>query len=205
MTRRPNPTLPGVPFGLLLVEGGDERGVCQTVAGPAAWRGLTCLCADGRNDIVNLARAASLEPGFAHARSVGVVLDAEDNLADALALAASVVAVFGATPRSHGVLSTGSPHVGFFLMPDGSSLGAVETLCRRAVRNTALAVCVDQLVTCAGSPHGSQARADKGWLHAYLAMTADPNLRFHQAFAASDGIDPAHPAFDPLRAFLHAL
>ena len=52
---------------------------------------------------------------------------------------------------------------------------------------------------------GLQARADKGWLRAYLGMTADPNLRFYQAFTAPDGIDPAHPAFDPLRAFLLAL
>ena len=95
--------------------------------------------------------------------------------------------------------------LGFFLVPDGASLGAVESLCRRAVRNVALGACVDQLVTCAGAPHALQARADKGWLRAYLGMTADPNLRFHQAFAAPDGIDAAHAAFDPLRVFLQTL
>ncbi|HUE27810.1 MAG TPA: DUF3226 domain-containing protein, partial [Solirubrobacteraceae bacterium] len=116
------------------------------------------------------------------------------------------LAVFGAldTP-AHGVLSGSSPRVGAFYSPDGASHGCIESLCRRAVRNAALAACVDQLVTCAGSPHALQAREDKGWLHAYLGMTADPKLRFHQAFAALDGIDPAHVAFDPLRAFLRAL
>jgi hypothetical protein len=198
MTRRQNPPLPGSPFKLLLVEGGDERGVCQAIAGPAIWEGLTCRCADGRNDLVNLALSASLEPSFADVRSVGVVL--EDDLATSLALAASTLAVFGATTTlSHGAFSNGSPRLGFFLMPDGASPGAVETLCRRAVRNASLAACVDQLVTCAGAPHALQARADKGWLRAYLGMTADPNLRFHQAFAAPDGIDPMHAAFDPLR------
>ena len=49
------------------------------------------------------------------------------------------------------------------------------------------------------------ARADKGWLRSYLGMTGDPSLRFHQAFTSPDGIDPAHAAFDGLRAFLRAL
>ncbi len=133
MSARPNPPpMPAQPFGLLLVEGGDEEAVCKAVAGPATWAGLCAWNAQGR-------------------------------------------------------------------------LGAIETLCRRAVRNAALAACVDQLVTCAGTPHALQARADKGWLRAYLGMTADPNARFYHVFDASDGIDPAHPAFDPLRAFLRAL
>jgi hypothetical protein len=155
---------------------------------------------------VNLANLTRNTANFAFARSVGVVLDVEQDLPAALALAAGTLAVFGATGTpAHGVLSAGSPRLGAFLIPDGARPGAVETLCRRAVRNPALAACVDQLVTCAGSPHPLQAQADKGWLRAYLGMTADPNARFHQALALPDGIDPAHPAFDPLRAFLTAL
>ncbi len=72
-----------------------------------------------------------------------------------------------------------------------------------------LAACVDALVGCAKHPHASQRNAqvaaDKGWLKAYLSMLADPTLRFHQAFSAAGGIDPAHAAFDTLRSFLGEL
>ena len=206
MSRRPNLQLPDRAFSLLLVEGGDERAVCQAVAGPAVWSTLVCWYGDGRTNLPIAASAAARDPHFIHVRSVGVVLDVEDDRAGAQALAARTLSVFGTTGAlAHGVLSGSPMPAGAFFVPDGASHGSIETLCRRAVRNAALAACVDQLVTCAGSPHARQAQADKGWLKAYLGMTADPNLRFHQAFDAPDGIDPAHTAFDPLRAFLRAL
>ncbi len=209
MSRRANPPLPPTPFGLLLVEGGDERGVCEAVAGAAAWSGLICRSADGRDDLPSTARLAQLDPNFQLARSIGIVLDMESDPAKAQSIAADTLAAFGATTApQHGVVSPipgTSLRVGVFFAPDGASHGSIETLCRRAVRNTALAACVDQLVVCAGAPHTLQARADKGWLRAYLGMSADPNVRFHQAFTASDGIDPSHVALDGLRTFLQSL
>jgi hypothetical protein len=197
---------PAAPFGLLLVEGGDERAVCEQVAGPAAWTGLVCWYRSGRDDLPGLAQLAALDPNFARARSIGIVLDAEDDLAAARALTARTLAALGvAQTPPHAAISDGAPRIGVFFSPDGASTGSIETLCRRAVRSATLAACVDQLVTCAGAPHALQARADKGWLRSYLGMTADPSLRFHQAFAAPDGIDAGHAAFDGLRAFLRSL
>jgi hypothetical protein len=199
--------MPSAEFGLLLVEGGDELAVCQILAGPASsqfcgWK------ADGR-DLPNLARLARNDPNFRYARSVGVILDMENNVALAHGLADETLAVLGATsPVVHGVL-TGSPRVGAFFSPDGTSLGAIETLCRRAVRDQGLSACVDQLVVCAGTPHTAhgnpRAAEDKGWLRAYLGMILDPDLRFHQAFEHPQGIDAMHPAFASLRAFILSL
>jgi hypothetical protein len=204
------PSFPDQPFGLLLVEGGDERGACENVAGPTTWAGLVCWYQHGRDNLPNLAGVATLAPNFRHARSIGVVLDVEDDLDKALDLASRTLAVFGATGTpAHGVVSAGSPRLGMFLSPDGSSQGSIETLCRHAVRDATLAKCVDALVGCAGHPHASQRNAqvaaDKGWLKAYLSMLPDPSLRFHQAFSTPGGIDPAHEAFDPLRSFLGSL
>jgi len=204
------PEFPAQPFGLLLVEGGDERFACENIAGPATWANLVCWNQHGRDDLPKLAGLAKLAPNFHHARSIGLVLDVEDDLSKALDLASRTLAVFGATGTpAHGVISAGSPRVGMFLSPDGVSAGSIETLCRRAVRDAALAACVDALVGCAGYPHASrrnaQVAADKGWINAYLSMQPDPTLRFHQAFSTAGGIDPTHPTFDPLRAFLTGL
>lgn len=201
-----NPAFPAAPFGLLLVEGGDERAVCQAIAGPAAWSNLVCWNAQGRDQIVKLAALAALDPNVHNVRSVGVVLDMEDAGVVAHDIARRALAVFGATwAPAHGELQGSSPRLGAFLSPDGVAKGCIETLCRKAVSDMKLAACVDALVVCARAPHSVQAHADKGWLRAYLGMCADPNLRFHQALMASDGIEPTHAAFDPLRAFLQAL
>jgi hypothetical protein len=206
MSRRQNPTFPTAPFGLLLVEGGDEKAVCEAVVGPGAWANLQCWCASGQADLHETARAAVRDANARHIRSVGVILDIEENPSQAYSIAAKTLAVFGGngTP-AHGALSTNPLPLGAFLVPDGVSNGSIETLCRKAVRNPTLAACVDALVSCAGSPHTNQARADKGWLKAYMGMLPDPSLRFHQSFSIADGIDPAHAAFDPLRRFLLAL
>jgi hypothetical protein len=207
MTRRSNRQLPSSEFGLLLVEGGDELAVCEVLAGDA-WRGLCGWNAHGR-DLPSLARLATRDPNFAHARSVGIVLDVESDLETARRLAIETLDVLGATREFvHGAVR-GEPRIGAFLSPDGASPGSIETLCRRAVRDRSLADCVDQLVACAGTPHRAhgnpQAAADKGWLKAYLGMTLAPDLRFHQALRHPQGIDPAHPAFVPLREFILAL
>ena len=210
MSQAKLPSFPAHPFGLLLVEGGDERSVCENIAGPTIWDNLVCWHRSGRDDLPNLARLARLEANFPHARSVGVVLEVEDDLTQALDLASRTLAVFGApaTP-AHGVFAAGPLRAGIFLSPDGASHGCIETLCRLAVRDPVLAGCVDTLVGCAGLPHASvrnaRATADEGWIKAYLSMLADPTLRFHQAFSTVGGIDPAHTAFDPLRSFLGGL
>jgi hypothetical protein len=206
MSRRPNPPFPTAPFALILVEGGDERAVCEAVAGAGKWANLQCWCASGQTDLPTLGALAAADPNARYIRSVGVILDIEDDAIKASAIAGRTLAAFGATGTpSHGALSAGTRPLGAFLVPDGASNGSIETLCRRAVRNPTLAACVDALVSCAGSPHPNQARADKGWLKAYLSMLPDPNLRFHQSFSIPDGIDPAHAVFDPLRRFLLAL
>lgn len=208
MSRHQISSLPNQPFGLLLVEGGDERTLCMAVAGPQTWASLCCMVASGRDDLKNLATLARSLPGFANTRSVGVVLDIENSLLDAERIARETLAVFGHTgPINHGTV-TGHPlPLGAFLLPDGKIPGSMEHLCRQAVRFANVANCVDSLVTCARIQHPNVALAAKGWLNAYLAMQPEPQ-RIHQAQAfepKKGGIDAAHPALDPLRNFLRSL
>jgi hypothetical protein len=208
MSPRPKPELPSRPHAVLIVEGGDEGTVCEAVAGAATWADIRCRNALGRTNLVKEARLIALDGNLAFARSIGVLLDVEDDPIEALDIAARTLAVFGAAGAPvHATLSAGPRSLGVFFAPDGASHGCIETLCRAAVRDQALAACVDALVTCAGRPHAAlknpRAKEDKAWTKAYLSMLPDPDLRFHQAFSL--GWDPAHAAFDPLRRFLRSL
>ena len=206
MSRHPNPPLPSRPFGLLLVEGGDERALCEALVGPTAWAGLFCWTASGRQDLKNLAALARLDPNFVHARSVGLVLDVEDDFQESLQIVAGILAALShQAPVAHGMISEQSPRLGVFLAPDGVTPGSIELLCRQAVRDPQLAACVDSLVACAQPRHRTAAVAAKGWLNAYLAMLPEQQ-RFHQTLAPDKGaIDVSHAAFEPLRRFLFSL
>jgi len=122
MTRRDQPALPATSFGLLLVEGGDERAICQALTG-SAWASLCCRIAYGR-DLPTQARLARLDPNFSHARSVGVVLDVEHDVDGARRLASdTLIALGAATTLVHGELA-GEPRMGAFLSPD--AFGALK-------------------------------------------------------------------------------
>lgn len=208
MSVKPNPRMPSVPFGFLLVEGGDERAVCEAVAGPTIWPNICCWNAGGQGRLQSQAMLALRDSNFANARSVGLVLDVEDDLAAAMKVAGDTLAIFGhSTPVVHAALAGSPLLLGAFLVPDGASHGSIETLCRQAVRDRKLALCVDQLVQCAGIPHrgllNARAKEDKGWIKAYLAMLPDPDLRFHQSF--STGLDPNSTVFNALRNFIQSL
>ncbi|RYD52534.1 MAG: hypothetical protein EOP83_23130, partial [Verrucomicrobiaceae bacterium] len=157
MSRPPKspPPFPTKPFGLLLVEGGDEQKLCEAIAGPTVWSGLVCWKARGRADLPNLAKLATLDPSFGHARSVGILLDMEDDQAGTHALIERIRAALNVTGTFvHGTFVPGAaPKVGVFVSPDGQQTGSIDALCKQAVRNPALASCVDTLVTCAGKPH----------------------------------------------------
>lgn len=55
MSQRSNPPMPARPFGFVLVEGGDELGVCAAVAGEQVWGDILCWNAQGRDKLAMLA------------------------------------------------------------------------------------------------------------------------------------------------------
>lgn len=207
MSPKKPPAFPSKPFGLLLVEGGDEEWLCKAVAGPESWQELCCWKASGRDDLKALALLAKNAPNFGHARSVGLVLDAEGDPAASLRLAEQILAELGnSQPLVHGAVAGQPLRCGVFMSPDGRSPGSSETLCRAAVRDLKVAACVDALVACSAVPHTTRALADKAWFQAYFAMFPEPH-RFGDAFDSRRGgsIDPGHPVFEPLRNFLRSL
>jgi hypothetical protein len=155
-----NTAIPTTGVAFLLVEGGDERQVCKFVGGDSCWVGLHCWDAGGREKLSSVAALAALDPSIASVRRIGVVLDMEDSPAETTKLRADIEAALASTGKA----------VSFFVMPGGEKLGATETLCRKAVRNNAVAACVNALEQCTGLRGTTQARRDKGWLKAYLAM-----------------------------------
>ncbi len=203
---RANPAIPPSACGLLLVEGGDERAVCQAIVAPATWSKLLCWNAHGRNNLPSAAAIAARDANFASVHSIGILLDAEDDPAGAEALAGQTITALGGIPSTATVFS-GTPRTGFFVAPTAGVPGCIETLCRRAVRSPKLTQCANDFVTCSGPTHATVGQRDKAWLNAYISMLDDPDLRFHQenVFADHQGVDPAHAAFAQLNAFLVSL
>jgi len=100
--------------------------------------------------------------------------------------------------------------VGVFVMPDGVANGALEDLCLQAVADATgegELACIQDFLDCVasrGSVAWSPPNRVKAQLNAWLASRPDPTRRLGQAVAAGV-LQPASPAFAPLRAFLTSL
>ena len=92
-------------------------------------------------------------------RSIGVVRDADDDADTAFRSVCDHLHNVGyLPPAAHGEFSDAIPSIGVFVVPDGSSTGALETLCRRSVGGTDAAGCVDEYIECLERRDAMQSR-----------------------------------------------
>lgn len=196
MPRLDPKALPEGPFALVVVDGGDDRRLCETLA-PALW---TTYKLDGS------LRALSVGTGFERVTAVAVVTDAEADPLASFETARSALVELEPTLADMvpgEVRQVGPRRYGVFVVPDAVTPGGLETLLRRAWTPTSADPCVDALFACVGPSATTAANRDKAWLKAWTATRRDPDG--FPAQLIGKGIDPAHPAFSDLRDFLRAL
>ncbi len=191
---------------LLVVEGNDECVLAKRVGLP---QGTTVLDLGGMDDGTKLEQYATvvgLDPSFFALTSVGVVVDAEGDAAFALKHAQAFLARLGyPVPTGPGEIAKEASRTGgIFILPDGKSPGALETLQRQAV-GAERAACVDALFACTGRPPAwNHAQRDKAWIRAYAA-TVDARARGDQLYGPAPKLDTRHAAFTAFREWLGRL
>ena len=194
---------------LLLVEGRDEVNLFEEMLEQRldAEMKIQVIDAGGVNkfprSLSAIRIAAQARPTL---RSIGVVRDADDDADSAFRSVCDHLHNDGYPPPvAHGEFSDAIPSMGVFVVPDGSSTGALETLCRRSVDGTDAAGCVDEYIACLERHDAMQSRnTDKSFAHAYLAAMRDPLARVGEG--ARIGVwDLESPAFAALSGFLRDL
>lgn len=170
----------------LLVEGADEWRVLRRLQ---AGEEFVICSANGRDKMLKDAETASRSQYFQQLTGVGLVLDAEGDVAGALDLAHRVITAMNGPPSlEHGVIQTANgKRWGIFLLPDGTTPGALETLIRRDAPPVKGAACADAWEQCVGLA-SSAAERDKAWLR--VASAAWPKVRegWPQMLDQPDGI-----------------
>ena len=204
------------PFGrisvksnrLVLVEGEDERNLLTKMLAEWNIQGIQTIPVGGKDNF-----RAGLEQVMESARAtetgllaIGVLRDADEYPDRAFQSVAGSVRSQGLnTPSSHSVVAQGQPSTGIFILPDGTNPGAIEDLCWRSVEDTATAQCCSNYLACLEVSNALLSpNVGKTLVHAYLASQQDPSARVGEG--ALQGCWPLdHPAFEPLKDFLHHL
>lgn len=194
---------------LLLVEGEDEVGLFSSLIGRClkGAADIQVIAAGGKDQFPRRLQAirigARTRPTL---RSIGVVRDADDNPSGAFQSVCDHLRNAGyEPPESHGTFSDASPAVGVFVLPDGNTPGAVESLCRESVKNTDVARCVEQYLNCLTERDAMQSNnRDKSFAHAYLASMRNPVARVGEG-ARMGFWDLNSPVFNDLSGFVREL
>ena len=193
---------------LLLVEGRDEVNLFDALIrrrfGEERRSEIQVIDAGGRDRFPGNLNAITL--ASRNVRAVGAVRDADDDAGGAFRSVCDHLRNAGyAPPAAHGGFSDATPAVGVFIVPDGDTPGAVETLCRRSREGDAVSGCVEGYMSCLHEHEAMRSgNRDKTFAHAYLAATDDPVARVGEG-ALQGAWDFDSDAFADLAAFLRQL
>ena len=193
---------------LLLVEGRDEENLLHAMLEHWGIDSVQITGIGGRSGfnskldaVLAQARATNLQLA-----ALGVMLDADDSPQDAMKSVVNALQSSGLpVPNRQGEFVKGTPSVGIFIVPDGSSRGSVEHLCWESIEDTDTAICALSYLKCLQDSTSLKSRnAAKTLIHAYLAAQEDPYTRAGEG--GLKGYWPFdHPAFSSVKEFLHSL
>ena len=194
---------------LLLVEGRDEVNLFKAMIRDCFDDSdrIQIIDAGGRERfperLESIVLAAS---GNVVLQAIGVVRDADDNARGSFESVRHSVGRAGyVPPERHGEFSDSVPSVGVFIVPDGYSTGAIETICRRSLQDNDVAKCVNDYFQCLERHNAMQSRnEDKSFAHAYLAAMRNPVARMGEG-ALQGYWNLESPAFASLRRFVRDL
>lgn len=145
---------------------------------------------------------------LADKRSIAVILDADSDASNQIqAIKARLLVMDGLKDRTlvDNGWSTGQPNIGFFIVPDGSQPGEIETLAWNAwandPKNAEVKPCVEGFLDCMKQQKRLPKKHHKGLVSALLAIenTEDPRLG---PGAQANVFDFTRPEFEPLLKFL---
>ena len=196
---------------VILVEGKDEALLVDALLQDRftnARSSVRVLDVGGKTLFRNRIQALRLraERNGVQIRAFAIIRDAEENASNTWkSITNALVSSHFQPPSQHGAFSQARPSVGVFVLPDGTSPGALESLCRRSITGRPVARCVEQYLKCLDKQNAMLSKKrDKTFTHAFLASCKDPVARVGEA--AQQGVwDFGQPAFAPLKSFINKL
>lgn len=145
---------------------------------------------------------------LAEKKAIGIILDADDNPAGTVQAISQRLKEITGRDLAEGSWQDGNPKLGFFVAPNGSTKGEIETLAWNSFPNDPQHEGMKASVNgyfAAMEPLGWKPQSpDKGRIAAFLAAAYDEDPRLGPG-AREKKFPFDAPGFDRLRAFLEAL
>jgi hypothetical protein len=158
----------------------------------------------GTSELRRFLRAFQSASNYDQVTSLGIVRDAENDPEGAFRSVCDALQYAGLAVPANPILPTGiKPRTSVLILPGGTRVGNLESLCLQAVAADPAMACVDAFLQCVENLSGPWAgmMREKARLRALLASRRRPHLLL--GYALDEGYLPwESPAFDPIKQYL---
>ncbi len=194
---------------LLLVEGNDDQNFFQKLIEDIGLDGIQIISMKGKENfgIPNL-KSIINTPGFREVKSLGIVLDADENANNTFSSICTVLRECGLpVPAQPMQIISASLKVGVLVIPPGVAKGEIEDLCLAAIKEYNELECIENYFSCLKEklPLDKFPKdLSKAKVQAFLASREESVP--HLGVAAQKGFFPLdHNIFEDIKIFLRSL
>lgn len=194
---------------LLLVEGNDDQNFFQKLIEDIGLDGIQIISMKGKENfgIPNL-KSVINTPGFREVRSLGIVLDADENANSTFSSICTVLRECGLpVPAQPMKIISASLKVGVLVIPPGAAQGEIEDLCLAAIKEYNELECIENYFSCLKEKlplDKFPKELSKAKVQAFLASREESVP--HLGVAAQKGFFPLnHNIFEDIKIFLRSL
>ena len=182
----------------ILVEGQDELDLFPAILGDGLYGQIRLVEAKGKDGFASRLKREIAESNDAKPLILGIVHDCDE---DAQAVKQKVLAIW---KIEAGKVAGPIP---LLLLPSDNGTGSFEALCWQAVVASAeLQACAQSFIDCvAEHPNGLGTQAQREKAKFVSLAFAATGMQTYRVGKSQQLVDPAHPAFDPIRQFARAL
>lgn len=194
---------------LLLVEGNDDQNLFQKLIEDIGLDGIQVISMKGKENfrIPNL-KSIIKTPGFREVKSLGIVLDADENADDTFNSICTILRGCGLPEPARPLeIISASLKVGVLVVPPGATQGEIEDLCLAAIKEYNELECIENYFSCLKGklPLDKYPKdLSKAKIQAFLASREESVP--HLGVAAQRGYFPfGHGVFEDIKIFLRSL
>lgn len=189
---------------IVLVEGGDEENLLPKLLNQdSSSEDIQFISVGGNKNFIKTLPILlkHLKQNGIELRSLGLVGDSDHNPEGAFARLQHAVKNVGLpTPKSHASFAGSCPTVGIFVVPNSTTCGTIDTLCRESVVDDVRTECVDDYLNCLENLKMPVGNPDKSFVYAYSIAVGMPCVRAGKA-AKRNIWNFDHETFQPLSTF----
>jgi len=191
---------------ILIVEGKNDELFFKALCEKIGIKNIQIIPLSGKGNLESKLKAIKNTSGFPTAKSIGIIMDADDDPTKTFQKIQNALWQIGLPPPQNPFQfnSKEKIKVGIAIIPDENEGGELEDLCIKIIENDPVFCCVEKYIECLKQKDSGPKKPSKSKIYAYLSSKEIPEIRLGEA-AQRGYLDLDHQALYKIKNFIKSL